>query len=276
MTIKMIASDMDGTFLTANDVYNRHRFERVLDQLQEKDVRFVAASGRQVKNLQQLFAPTIAKGYEINFVGSNGAMVATPDEQLYSVHLSPAQLHQVIEWNAKNPESAENIIIMTGDKATYVSNHATGPVADMVFQFYPNVKQVEKLMEVDDHILEVTFVWPNDEVQQHVAELRQVFGDELHATGSGFGSVDVLGKGVDKATGLQVLQDYYDILDREVMTFGDNGNDLEMLQKYEHGYVMPNAEPFMLQAVDKRALNTNVNDGVLATIEDYFGLASTS
>ena len=228
MTIKMIASDMDGTFLTANDAYNRHRFERVLDQLQEKDVRFVAASGRQVKNLQQLFAPTIAKGYEINFVGSNGAMVATPDEQLYSVHLSPAQLHQVIEWNAKNPESAENIIIMTGDKATYVSNHATGPVADMVFQFYPNVKQVEKLMEVDDHILEVTFVWPNDEVQQHVAELRQVFGDELHATGSGFGSVDVLGKGVDKATGLQVLQDYYDILDREVMTFGDNGNDLEM------------------------------------------------
>lgn len=135
MTIKMIASDMDGTFLTANDEYNRHRFERVLDQLQEKDVRFVAASGRQVKNLQQLFAPTIAKGYEINFVGSNGAMVATPDEQLYSVHLSPAQLHQVIEWNAKNPESAENIIIMTGDKATYVSNHATGPVADMVFQF---------------------------------------------------------------------------------------------------------------------------------------------
>ncbi|WP_312066302.1 HAD hydrolase family protein, partial [Leuconostoc lactis] len=42
MTIKMIASDMDGTFLTANDAYNRHRFERVLDQLQEKDVRFVA------------------------------------------------------------------------------------------------------------------------------------------------------------------------------------------------------------------------------------------
>ena len=46
-----------------------------------------------------------------------------------------------------------NIIIMTGDKGTYVSNHATGQVAEMVFQFYPNVKQVEKLMQVDDHIL---------------------------------------------------------------------------------------------------------------------------
>lgn len=272
MTIRIIASDMDGTFLTANDDYSQRRFERILDKLKTQDARFVAASGRQVKNLQELFAPTIQKGYEIDFVGSNGAMVATHEEQLYSVHLSPAQLHKVIDWNAKNPESAENIIIMTGDKATYVSNHATGPVAEMVFQFYPNVKQVEKLMEVDDHILEITFVWPNDEVHQHVSELRDIFGDELHATGSGFGSVDVLGKGVDKATGLQVLQDYYDVLDSEVMAFGDNGNDLEMLKKYANSYVMPNANKFMLQAIDKKALNTNVNDGVMQTIEDYLDL----
>ena len=272
MTIKMIASDMDGTFLTANDTYSQGRFERILDNLKARDMRFIAASGRQVKNLQELFEPTISKGYEIDYVGSNGAMVATHEEQLYSVHLSPEQLHKVIDWNAKNPEAAENIIIMTGDKATYVSNHATGPVAKMVFQFYPNVKQVEKLMTVDDHILEITFVWPNNEVQQHVSELREIFGDELHATGSGFGSVDVLGKGVDKAAGLQVLQDYYDVLDREVMTFGDNGNDLEMLQKYEHGYVMPNADNFMLEVIQKKALNTNVNDGVLETIENYLSI----
>lgn len=268
----MIASDMDGTFLTANDEYSQGRFERILDNMKARDMRFVAASGRQVKNLQELFEPTIGKGYEIDFVGSNGAMVATSQEQLYAVHLSPAQLSKVIAWNAKKPESAENIIIMTGDRATYVSNHATGPVAEMVFQFYPNVKQVEKLMEVDDHILEITFVWPNDEVQQHVAELREIFGSELHATGSGFGSVDVLGKGVDKAAGLQVLQDYYDVLDSEVMTFGDNGNDLEMLQKYPNSFVMPNANSFMLTAVQNKALNTNVNDGVLETIEHFLGI----
>lgn len=272
MPIKLIASDMDGTFLTANDMYNQARFERVLSEMTKRDMKFVAASGRQVKNLQQLFAPTIAKGYALDFVGSNGAVVATSEQQLYSVHLSAEQLAKVIDWNAKNPESAENIIIMTGDNATYVSNHATGPVAKMVFQFYPNVKQVEKLMSVDDHILEITFVWPNDEVQQHVAALREVFGDELHATGSGFGSVDVLGRGVDKATGLQVLQDYYDVLDDEVMVFGDNGNDLEMLTKYENGFVMPNAEAFMQDAVTKKAADVNVNDGVLKTIENYLGI----
>ncbi|AFT81216.1 HAD-IIB family hydrolase [Leuconostoc carnosum] len=272
MTIKLIASDMDGTFLTENDIYSQGRFERILDNLRTREIRFVAASGRQVKNLQELFLPTIDKGYEMDFVGSNGAMVATLQEQLYSVHLSFDQLQKVIDWNARNPESAENIIIMTGEEATYVSNHATGPVAEMVFQFYPNVKQVEKLMLVDDRILEVTFVWPNNEVQQHVAALREVFGAELHATGSGFGSVDVLGKGVDKATGLQVLQDYYDVLDDEVMTFGDNSNDLEMLKKYKNGFVMPNAEDFMLAAIPNKALNTNVNDGVLETIEMYLGI----
>ncbi|MBS1009135.1 HAD-IIB family hydrolase [Leuconostoc suionicum] len=272
MSIKLIASDMDGTFLTANDEYSQARFERVLSVMETRDMRFVAASGRQVKNLQQLFAPTINNGFEMDFVGSNGAVVSTFDQQLYSVHLSANQLEKVIDWNAKNPESAENIIIMTGDKGTYVSNHATGQVAEMVFQFYPNVKQVEKLMQVDDHILGITFVWPNNEVQQHVSALRNIFGNELHATGSGFGSVDVLGKGVDKAAGLQVLQDYYNVLDSEVMVFGDNGNDLEMLTKYENGFVMPNAEPFMQQRVTKKAVDVNTNDGVLKTIEQYLGI----
>lgn len=195
--------------------------------------------------MQQLFAPTIAKGYALDFVGSNGAVVATSEQQLYSVHLSAEQLAKVIDWNAKNPESAENIIIMTGDNATYVSNHATGPVAKMVFQFYPNVKQVEKLMAVDDHILEITLYGQMMKYNNMWLRYVRFFGDELHATGSGFGSVDVLGRGVDKATGLQVLQDYYDVLDDEVMVFGDNGNDLEMLTKYENGFVMPNAEAFM-------------------------------
>ncbi|WP_349642218.1 Cof-type HAD-IIB family hydrolase [Eupransor demetentiae] len=274
MTIKMIASDMDGTFLTSEDGYDVPRFIRLLKQLQDREVHFVAASGRQLSNLKELFAPVVEAGGQIDYVAANGSVVATHDQMLYEIYLTAEQIKRVIDWNAVNPSSSDNLVVLSGVKGTYISNHASGQVKAMVEQFYPNVHQVEKLMKVDDKILGVTFIWPHDEVQEHVKELEETFGDELHATGSGFGSVDILPKGVNKATALQVLQDYYDILDDEVMVFGDNSNDLEMLQKYEHSYLMPNAEAFMHSQHDQEALAVNTESGVIRTIEAQLDLKS--
>ncbi|WEV54257.1 Cof-type HAD-IIB family hydrolase [Leuconostocaceae bacterium ESL0723] len=272
MTIKMIATDMDGTFLRDNDHYDVARFERVLAQLTEKKIEFVAASGRQVANLREIFAPVAKKGGKINYVGANGSVVATGDQNLFSVHLTPQQVQDVIFWNANNPSSSDNLVILSGDHGTYVSNHASDSVRKMVAEFYPEVHQVEKFVEVDDPILGVTFVWPHDEVQEHVQEIQDTFGDQLHATGSGFGSVDILPKGVDKGTGLQVLQDLYDVKNDEVMVFGDNANDFEMLKKYPNAYLMPNALPSLKDEGLTEALASNTEDGVLKTIETKLNL----
>ena len=43
MTIKLIATDMDGTFLRDDHHYNQHRFKRLFRQLQKrKDRKSVA------------------------------------------------------------------------------------------------------------------------------------------------------------------------------------------------------------------------------------------
>ncbi|GAP03139.1 HAD superfamily hydrolase [Fructobacillus pseudoficulneus] len=274
MTIKMIASDMDGTFLSGDETYNQERFSKVLAQLKANDVRFVAASGRQVENLKALFAPMAEYGLadQIDFVGSNGSVVTTPTQELYAVYLSPDLIRKVIDWNALNPKSSDNVIILAGLNGTYISNHVGPEFKQMLEIFYPKVIQVEKLLETGDQILGVSFVWPHEEVQEHVEQIESVFGDEVHVTGSGFGTVDILPKGVDKAAALEVLQDYYDIADHEVMVFGDNTNDLEMLAKYENSYLMPNAMPLMHDAHKQLALKTNVEDGVLATIESELQL----
>lgn len=274
MSIKMIASDMDGTFLSGEDSYDQEHFARVLSQLKEKGVRFVAASGRQVANLKELFEPMAAYDLldQIDFVGSNGSVVTTPGQELYAVYLTPEQIRKVIDWNALNPQSADNVIVLAGVNGTYISNHVSQEFKEMLSMFYPNVVQVEKLLEIDDKILGVSFVWPHEEVQEHVQQLEAVFGAEVHVTGSGFGSVDVLPKGVDKAAALEVLQDYYNIADNEVMVFGDNTNDLEMLARYDNSYLMPNAMPLMHDAHKRLALKTNVQDGVLATIESELKL----
>lgn len=55
--IQYIASDVDGTLLHGHaTTLNPELFDIIL-QLKEHGIHFIAASGRQYKNLQRLFAP---------------------------------------------------------------------------------------------------------------------------------------------------------------------------------------------------------------------------
>ena len=276
MTIKLIASDMDGTFLANEDQYDQKRFAKLLQELKDRDIRFVAASGRRVQNLRTLFAPMADYGLleQIDYVGSNGSVVQTADKELFAVYLTINQIEKAIEWNRQNPQSADNLIVLSGTKGTYVSNHANQEVIDTLSRFYPNVMQVEKLLAIDDKILGVSFIWPHDEVQKYVAEIEEVLGHEIHVTGSGFCSVDILPKDVNKANALAILQEHYGISDDDVMVFGDNSNDLEMLTKYHQAYLMPNAATFMHQEHDQEAVASNEEAGVIRTIEEKLGLST--
>lgn len=47
MSIKLIAVDMDGTFLSDAKTYNRPRFLAQYQRMREQNIRFVVASGNQ-------------------------------------------------------------------------------------------------------------------------------------------------------------------------------------------------------------------------------------
>ncbi len=60
MSIKLIAVDMDGTFLSDQKTYNRERFMAQYQQMKAQGIRFVVASGNQYYQLISFF-PEIAK-----------------------------------------------------------------------------------------------------------------------------------------------------------------------------------------------------------------------
>ena len=51
MSIKLIAVDMDGTFLSDQKTYNRERFMAQYQQMKAQGIRFVVASGNQYYQL---------------------------------------------------------------------------------------------------------------------------------------------------------------------------------------------------------------------------------
>ncbi|STV76798.1 hydrolase [Klebsiella michiganensis] len=72
MTVKVIVTDMDGTFLNDAKQYDRSRFLAQFAQLQQQGIEFVVASGNQYYQLISFF-PEIRD--QISFVAENGALV---------------------------------------------------------------------------------------------------------------------------------------------------------------------------------------------------------
>lgn len=55
MSIKIIAVDMDGTFLNDQMSFDRKRFSAQYSQLKERGIKFVVASGNQYYQLISFF-----------------------------------------------------------------------------------------------------------------------------------------------------------------------------------------------------------------------------
>ncbi|VDZ94978.1 Protein ybjI [Salmonella enterica subsp. enterica] len=61
MSIKLIAVDMDGTFLSDQKTYNRDRFMAQYQQMKRQGIRFVVASGNPVLPVNLLLSGNCAR-----------------------------------------------------------------------------------------------------------------------------------------------------------------------------------------------------------------------
>lgn len=89
--IKMVAVDIDGTFVHADYTYDKERFERILFHMKEIGCRFVVASGNQYYQLRDIFPQYYD---ELSFVAENGAFVKDQAELVFTAAMpgiSPAQ-----------------------------------------------------------------------------------------------------------------------------------------------------------------------------------------
>lgn len=85
MSVKLIAVDMDGSFLSDAKTYNRARFLAQYARMKAQGIRFVVASGNQYYQLISFF-PEIA--HEIAFVAENGGWVVDAGEDVFNGELS--------------------------------------------------------------------------------------------------------------------------------------------------------------------------------------------
>lgn len=79
MPVKLIAVDMDGTFLNPQHEYNKTRFREQYQQLLAREIKFVVASGNRYYQLKSFFDDI---DEQIAYVAEGGGMSSTKRRNL--------------------------------------------------------------------------------------------------------------------------------------------------------------------------------------------------
>ena len=76
-------------------------------------------------------------------------------------------------------------------------------------------------------------------IRNHLSEVHaEVI--EHRSWGDPFPVIEIVKSGLNKAVGLKYVSDYYGIPQERIIAFGDEDNDLEMLEYAGHGVAMGN------------------------------------
>ena len=257
--IKLIASDIDGTLVKdGTNVLNPEIYEVIL-KLKERGIQFAAASGRQWGSIEQLFEPVKER---IFYLSDNGAYVGCHGRNLFLNTLDPELTMEMVEDIRKEPDLE---VMLSGPDVVYMDTKDQGFVDWMIEGYKFRVKLVEDVRRVKDSFIKVS-AYKKHGVQEATKELRAKYGQRMKVTISGDMWMDCMATGVCKGQGIQLLQDNLEIKPEETMVFGDQLNDVEMLQRAYYSFAVGNARPEVKKTARFQA-DTNDRDGVLKVLK---------
>lgn len=256
--IKLIVSDIDGTLLEdGQHTLNPELFE-VIRMLRENGLQFAAASGRQWGSIETVFEPVKEK---IFYLSDNGAYVGCHGRQLF---VNPIDREIVMDM-VRDIRAAGLDAMVSGPDVVYLDTPNEEFYRWLVDGYKFRVKRVDDILQVEDQFIKVSAYKPAD-VEGATKALREKYQDKLKITISGDMWMDCMATGVNKGVAVKLLQESLGILPEETMAFGDQMNDIEMLESVYYSFAIGNARP-EVKKVARFEADTNVNNGVLKILK---------
>ena len=260
MTVKVIVTDMDGTFLSDAKSYDRSRFLAQFEQLQQRGIEFVVASGNQYYQLITFF-PEIRD--RISYVAENGALVYEHGHELFHGELTRHEYQTVIGELEKDPQLH---FVACGLESAYISENAPEELVALMSKHYYRLKRVANYHDINDKMFKFSLNLPDSLIPALVDKLHISLDGIMKPVTSGFGFVDLIIPGLHKANGISRLLKRWQISPQECVAIGDSGNDAEMLKLVKYAFAMDNAADSIKAIADYRTDDNN-HDGALNVIQ---------
>lgn len=268
----LIALDLDGTLLTDKKEISSHTVEVIDQAIADKHI-VVIATGRSNRT-------SIHYYHELNLttpiVNFNGALTFHPDNKDWGVFHYPIPLDTALQVIETCKELGVNNTLAETQKKTYLAQfdqdiinvYKTVPDNDSRFIIGDLHEQLKKeptallIRPKDEQIDQLTTYL--DENHEEVIEHRN--------WGAPWSIFEINKKGIHKAFGLKKVADYYQIPQDRIIAFGDEDNDLEMIDYAGVGVAMKNAIPELKSIANYITDYSNEEDGVASFLEQYLNI----
>lgn len=274
----MIASDMDGTLLTSHLSISELNKDAVL-KAQEQGIEFMVATGRAYTEAKP---PLEDAGIRCGMITGNGAQAFDADgNEIFTISIDKKIAKKVMAilrenglyfelmtskgvYSDSQPQRLENFATLLAENIPHITfKMAIAMASTHLNMLHINyTESYDELIESDDiEVLKViTFSDGGQEVLQPIArEIEKL--DDVHVTSSFPNNIEINHKEAQKGVAVKRLAKAKGIDLKEVMTIGDNFNDVSMLEVAGVSFAMGNAEDGV-KKVAKYEAETNVNDGV--------------
>jgi Cof subfamily protein (haloacid dehalogenase superfamily) len=247
--ISILALDLDETLVRSDQTVS----PRTLDALarwEQAGNHIAIATGRSPRKTREI--PSAL--HHVPWVCYNGGVVLIDGEAVYEETL-PRSIVRDLLAHYQNDLRLSWVGLAGGDKL-YVNHEPRGGDATYVAD----------LLDVAEEPAMKIYL-PLDEFRQHYPDDVALPKGCRLLPSTKYNFAQVMPAGVSKAAGLRILLEQWDADMVQVMAFGDDTNDMEMVREAGIGVAMFNAIP-ELKAVADRITLSNDEDGVAVMVEE--------
>ncbi|WP_204121537.1 MULTISPECIES: sugar-phosphatase [Levilactobacillus] len=266
MTIKLIAIDIDGTLLNEKNELAQETIDAV-QAAKAQGIKVVLCTGRPLTGVQPYLDAMGISGDDQYAITFNGSVAQTISGKVLTNHSLTYDDYIDLESLSRKLQSHFQIetpdYIYTANKNISAYTIAESYLVRMLIRYRevsetPRDLTISKAMFVDDPAV----------IDRVKANMPQSFKERFSVVQSAPYFIEVMNNHASKGGTLGELVTQLGLTADDVMTLGDQGNDLTMIKYAGLGVAMGNAIDEVKEAAQAVTL-TNAENGVAAAIRKY-------
>jgi len=265
MDYKLICSDIDGTLLNKD----RELSTATINEIKRlSHIPFILISSRMPKAMRHL--QEVLGNTKNPIIAYNGGLILNGNNVLHSTEISNAVLESIID---KSKNTSIHLSLYHADNWYVPSLDFWANREINNTKVHPEVKSNLEVLQVwkkeNKGAHKIMCMGDEDEIDFLYKTLETEHSDEIISYRSKSTYIEISHRSISKKTAIETLikSSYPDISMHEIIAFGDNYNDIEMLKAVGLGVAVENANEDVLK-IAKRITDTNKNDGVAKVLAE--------
>ncbi|WP_066317216.1 Cof-type HAD-IIB family hydrolase [Bacillus sp. FJAT-29814] len=264
----LIALDLDGTLLKDDKTISAKNKD-ILQKAKDQGHIVMIATGRPYRSSEMYYRELELDTPIVNFNGAFTHHPKNPDWGYFHEPLDVKVAKDIVE--ACRSFNFHNIIAEVIDDVYF--HYHDQKLLDIFSFGNPKVTTGDLSNYLKDSPTSILIHTEEDQLKKIRDHLSQVHAEviEQRSWAAPWHVIEIIKAGLNKAVGLKKAADYYGIPKERIIAFGDEDNDLEMLEYAGHGIAMGNGIDQVKNIANDVTL-TNEQDGVGEYLSDLLNI----